>query len=146
MSWAGVAFMVVLGVVLLGKQEDDDGSDYPGEATRMGEEILRKGGSSSWGFGGLRRIAVWVLWGVLAWGCWWVGCILYEAVVEAIREREREVFIVDGRRRAAGGRELDMRSRGRDSGRSGWRIVDEDSEDEYLDGHRRYESEMGESR
>ncbi|PVH79378.1 hypothetical protein DL98DRAFT_589443 [Cadophora sp. DSE1049] len=126
MSWVGAAFVVVLGVVLLGKQEDD----VVGSGSGSGEASSGSGENASWGFGEVGRILVWILWGLLAWGCWVVGGVLYEAAVAGIRERERErgVLIVDGRRGGV---------RGRERGRSGRRWVDEDSEDEYLDERKR---------
>lgn len=135
-SYLSGAFVVVLGVVLLGKHEDDVSPTGTSETDKMEKSL-----SASWEFGEVGRILVWVVWGVLAYVCWWGGGVLYEAAVERVSEREmeRERLVVAGRRGGVRGRgsgqQMRFARRGMDgmSGREkGRRSVDAESEDEYV--------------
>jgi hypothetical protein len=108
MSYLSGAFVVVLGVVLLGKHEDEVGPAGPSETDEVEKSL-----SASWGFGEVGTILVWVVWAVLAYVCWWGGGVLYEAAAERVREREmeRERRIVAGRRGGGKGRESGQQMR-----------------------------------
>ncbi|KAK0111374.1 hypothetical protein ONS95_001735 [Cadophora gregata] len=121
MTWIGAAFVVVLGVVLLGKQEDDVGS----EKVCAGSDE-RASTSESREVGEVGRILLWMFCGVLMYYCWRVSCVLCEAAVAAITEWEG---FVDGRGGVVRRREREVPLTGKEKGRSRRILVDEDDDE-----------------